>query len=104
MRRRSAGAAVGRAATGQWTIPLRRWSGRVGAGEASLGINGLRRQRRPQRTSMRPGVRWDHDGSERREDTMASPVEFMLTDLREKYEAVPSSRAFDRLYDDPEWG
>lgn len=35
---------------------------------------------------------------------MANPVELMLTDLREKYEAVPSSRAFDRLYDDPEWG
>lgn len=35
---------------------------------------------------------------------MADPVQFMLTDLREKYEAVPSSRAFDRLYDDPEWG
>ena len=35
---------------------------------------------------------------------MANPVDFMLADLREKYEAVPSSRAFDRLYDDPEWG
>lgn len=35
---------------------------------------------------------------------MADPVQFMLTDLREKYEAVPSSRVFDRLYDDPEWG
>ena len=35
---------------------------------------------------------------------MANLVEFMLTDVREKYEAVPSSRAFDRLYDDPEWG
>ncbi|RIJ78117.1 protein kinase family protein [Nakamurella silvestris] len=35
---------------------------------------------------------------------MADPVEFMLADLREKYAAVPSSRAFDRLYDDPEWG
>lgn len=35
---------------------------------------------------------------------MADPVEFMLSDLREKYEAVPSSRAFDRLYDDAEWG
>jgi hypothetical protein len=35
---------------------------------------------------------------------MANPVEFMLTDVREKYEAMPSSRAFDRLYDDPEWG
>lgn len=35
---------------------------------------------------------------------MANPVEFMLTDVREKYEAVPSSRGFDRLYDDPEWG
>ncbi|WP_324653660.1 protein kinase family protein [Georgenia sp. H159] len=35
---------------------------------------------------------------------MADPVEFMLADLREKYEGVPSSRAFDRLYDDPEWG
>jgi len=28
----------------------------------------------------------------------------MVADLREKYEAVPSSRAFKRLYDDPEWG
>lgn len=35
---------------------------------------------------------------------MGSPVEFMLADLREKYEAMPSSRAFDRLYSDPEWG
>ncbi|MCB0906157.1 MAG: protein kinase family protein [Nocardioidaceae bacterium] len=35
---------------------------------------------------------------------MGSPVEFMLTDVRDKYEAMPSSRAFDRLYDDPEWG
>lgn len=35
---------------------------------------------------------------------MADPVEFMLTEVREKYEAVPSSRAFDRLYDDAEWG
>lgn len=35
---------------------------------------------------------------------MANPVEFMLADLREKYEVVPSSRAFERLYDDPEWG
>lgn len=34
---------------------------------------------------------------------MANPLDFMLADLREKYEAVPSSRAFDRLYDDPEW-
>lgn len=34
---------------------------------------------------------------------MANPIELMLSDLREKYEAVPSSRAFDRLYDDPEW-
>ena len=44
------------------------------------------------------------NGSERTEDGMANPVDFMLADLREKYEAVPSSRAFDRLYDDPEWG
>lgn len=35
---------------------------------------------------------------------MADPVELMLTDVREKYDAVPSSRAFDRLYDDPDWG
>ncbi|KRF40070.1 serine/threonine protein kinase [Terrabacter sp. Soil811] len=34
---------------------------------------------------------------------MVNPLEFMLTDVREKYEAVPSSRAFDRLYDDPVW-
>jgi eukaryotic-like serine/threonine-protein kinase len=34
---------------------------------------------------------------------MADPAEFMMADLREKYDAVPSSRAFDRLYDDPEW-
>jgi tRNA A-37 threonylcarbamoyl transferase component Bud32 len=39
-----------------------------------------------------------------RGDAMANPVELMLTEVREKYEAVPSSRAFDRLYDDPEWG
>lgn len=35
---------------------------------------------------------------------MANPVDFMVDDLREKYEALPSSRAFDRLYDDPQWG
>lgn len=35
---------------------------------------------------------------------MTAPVDFMMADLREKYEAVPSSRAFDRLYDDAEWG
>lgn len=35
---------------------------------------------------------------------MADPVSFMLSDLREKYEAIPTSIAFDRLYDDPEWG
>lgn len=35
---------------------------------------------------------------------MANPVALMLTDIREKYDAVPSSKAFDRLYDDPEWG
>ncbi|MBT9276113.1 protein kinase family protein [Phycicoccus sp. MAQZ13P-2] len=35
---------------------------------------------------------------------MASPLDLMLADLREKYEAVPASGAFDRLYDDPEWG
>ena len=35
---------------------------------------------------------------------MANPLEFMLADLQEKYEAMPSSRAFDRLYEDPEWG
>lgn len=35
---------------------------------------------------------------------MADPVEFMLADLREKYEAMPAPRAFTRLYDDPEWG
>lgn len=35
---------------------------------------------------------------------MINSVEFMLSDLREKYKAMPSSRAFDRLYDDPEWG
>jgi hypothetical protein len=29
---------------------------------------------------------------------VAEPEEFMLADLREKYEAVPSSRAFDRRY------
>lgn len=34
---------------------------------------------------------------------MANPVEFMLADLREKYEALPAARAFARLYDDPEW-
>lgn len=35
---------------------------------------------------------------------MADPAAFMLSDLHEKYEAMPSSRAFERLYDDPEWG
>ncbi|OZF01262.1 protein kinase family protein [Rhodococcoides fascians] len=35
---------------------------------------------------------------------MANPAEFMLADLREKYLAVPSSRSFDRLYDDPALG
>lgn len=35
---------------------------------------------------------------------MADQLELMLSDLREKYEALPSSRAFDRLYDDPQWG
>lgn len=35
---------------------------------------------------------------------MADPMELMLADLHEKYEAMPSSRAFTRLYDDPEWG
>jgi tRNA A-37 threonylcarbamoyl transferase component Bud32 len=34
---------------------------------------------------------------------VANPVEFMLADLREKYEALPAARAFVRLYDDPEW-
>lgn len=34
---------------------------------------------------------------------MPDPVQFMLTDLREKYADLPSSRAFDRLYEDPEW-
>lgn len=35
---------------------------------------------------------------------MANPVDLMVADLREKYEAVPSSKVFERLYDDPEWG
>lgn len=35
---------------------------------------------------------------------MGDPVEFLLTDLREKYEALPAPRSFARLYDDPEWG
>jgi len=35
---------------------------------------------------------------------MANPAEFMVADLREKYEAMPTARAFSRLYDDPEWG
>lgn len=35
---------------------------------------------------------------------MADPAEFMLADLREKYEAMPAARAFARFYDDPEWG
>jgi len=35
---------------------------------------------------------------------VANPVEFMLADLRERYEALPAARAFARLYDDPEWG
>ena len=35
---------------------------------------------------------------------MPNPLDLKLADLREKYEAVPSSRAYDRLYDDPDWG
>jgi len=35
---------------------------------------------------------------------MANPAEFMLSDIREKYAAIPASPAFSRLYDDPEWG
>lgn len=35
---------------------------------------------------------------------MADPIELMLTDLREKYDEVPASRAFARLYVDEEWG
>jgi tRNA A-37 threonylcarbamoyl transferase component Bud32 len=35
---------------------------------------------------------------------VVNPVEFMLADLRDKYEAFPAARAFARLYDDPEWG
>lgn len=31
-------------------------------------------------------------------------MDYMLADLREKYEGSPSSRAFDRLYEDSEWG
>lgn len=31
-------------------------------------------------------------------------MELMLADLREKYDALPTGRAFARLYDDPEWG
>ncbi|MEU4450947.1 protein kinase family protein [Nocardioides sp. NPDC023903] len=38
------------------------------------------------------------------EDAVANPVEFMLADLREKYEAMPTARSFARLYNDPEWG
>ncbi len=34
---------------------------------------------------------------------MANP-EFMLADLREKYEALPDSPRFARLYDESEWG
>ena len=32
------------------------------------------------------------------------PVEFMVADLREKYESRPASRSFLRLYDDADWG
>lgn len=35
---------------------------------------------------------------------MADRVDFILADLREKYEAMPAARAFARLYEDPEWG
>lgn len=36
---------------------------------------------------------------------MATPDEFMLTDMKAKYLGQPSSAAFDRLYeDDPEFG
>ena len=41
---------------------------------------------------------------EREGTTVANPAEFMLADLREKYEAMPAARAFSRLYDDPDWG
>ena len=36
--------------------------------------------------------------------TMVDPVALRLSDLREKYAAVPSSPAFSRLYEDAEWG
>jgi len=35
---------------------------------------------------------------------MADPAALRLSDLREKYVAVPSSPAFSRLYDDADWG
>lgn len=37
-------------------------------------------------------------------DVVVDPVDLMLADLKEKYDAVPSSRIYERLYDDPEWG
>lgn len=35
---------------------------------------------------------------------MENQMKYMLDDLREKYQALPATRAFARLYDDPEWG
>jgi tRNA A-37 threonylcarbamoyl transferase component Bud32 len=37
-------------------------------------------------------------------ETMADPVALMVMDLREKYEEIPSSPRFSRLYDDADWG
>jgi tRNA A-37 threonylcarbamoyl transferase component Bud32 len=40
-----------------------------------------------------------------RENAVADQVQFMFDDLREKYAALPASRAFERIYeDDPVWG
>jgi len=46
---------------------------------------------------------WDHE-TKARGGTVADAVQFMLADLREKYGALPTARAFARLYDDPDWG
>lgn len=34
---------------------------------------------------------------------VSKAVELMLADLQEKYDQIPSTRAFDRLYSDPQW-
>lgn len=65
-----------------------------------------RRQRSASGTKDRRERRdeWDHGDVVREVDTVTNTVGFMLTDLWDKYEALPAARAFARLYDHPEWG